>query len=226
LISSVKRAFKKFDADAKTEKKDLRKKHEIWFETDEDILGGAECNKHIDLNEYEDAQGDSDFYRKHRNNATTAKSDIARNRYSQQLDFGLMDLAKKRFKVLALMDYQKKSFVQNQLRKSNEMPGLRSPMLLAQDPTFKFKRVYKNLNLEVNKEAAEDLLTDRSVISQKENIPDLTGEAIKNQQEKNAPTNRKTVVIAEPGMSDLTLRRSKTDLEIAQGNLSTFWTLG
>ncbi len=178
-----------------------KKKHEIWFETDEDILEGAECNKHIDLNEYEDAQGDSDFYRKHRNNAATAKTDIARNRYSQQLDFGLMDLARKRFKVLALMDYQKKTFVQNQLRKSNEMPGLRSPMLLAQDPTFKFKRVYKNSNLELTNnlenEDAEVLLTDRSL--------------------KNNNPGEKTVTIQEPDTKGLTLQKAKSDLQISAG---------
>jgi len=70
-----------------------------------------------------------------------------------------------------------------------------------------------------NEEAAENLLTDRSFMSRNENVPDSTGEASKN-------ATRKTVVIAEPDMRDLTLQRARTDLGIGQGNLSTFWTLG
>ena len=98
---------------------------QVWFEKDEDVLQGAKCNEHINLAEYDDEQADADFYRKHRSNAVTGKTDIARNRISSQLDRCLIDLSRKRFKILAMKEFHKKTFVQNQLRKSDSMPGLR-----------------------------------------------------------------------------------------------------
>lgn len=120
-------AFKKFEEERRFVKKEPKNrfKHEFWFEKDDDVLQGAECNKHINLADYDDEQADADFFRKHRSNAVTGKTDIARNRYSSHLDRCLIDLSRKRFKILAMKEFQKKSFVQNQLRKSDSMPGLR-----------------------------------------------------------------------------------------------------
>ena len=121
-------AFKKFQYEES--KKNLknfscRYKHDFWFDEDEEILKGAEANKNVNLADYDDPQGDHDFYRKYRNVTNTGKIDIEMNRHSKQLDGRLVDLSRERFKTICMLEYKKHEFVEKQLRKSESLPGLR-----------------------------------------------------------------------------------------------------
>ena len=121
-------AFKKFqyEESKKNDKNNFcRYKHDFWFDEDEEILKGAEANKNVNLADYDDPQGDHDFYRKYRNVTNTGKIDIEMNRHSKQLDSQLVDLSRERFKTIGMLEYKKHEFVKKQLRKSESLPGLR-----------------------------------------------------------------------------------------------------
>ena len=97
----------------------------VWFVEDDENLDEEEIKKNIDLAEYDDPQGDSDFYRKHRRSANVSKVESAKNIINKQLDAKLIDLSRERYKIIGNLDYQKKEFVRKQLAKSESLPGLR-----------------------------------------------------------------------------------------------------
>lgn len=87
-------------------------------------------------------------------------------------------------------------------------------MLLAQDPTFKFRRVYKNSKLNYDSEN-DNLLTDRSSNSHKEQlaekIPPIESSNAKVTPVKSADVKVKSILKSDSLNS---LSRAKTDLEI------------
>lgn len=130
-------AFKRFDDEVEVKKAAIEKQktktrfdHEFWFEDDTDTLKGAIGNKDIDLSDADIKNTNSlDFYRTNRR-AVTTKTDIEINRHTKQLDVKLIDLSKERYKILGVLDYEKKKFVRHQLLKSESLPGLRSFLIL------------------------------------------------------------------------------------------------
>ena len=124
-------AFKRFEEEIDLEKIEKEKKkkksgrfvHQFWYENDEEILNGSSVQNSISLNESTE-KDDFDFYRTNRK-AVTTKTDIEINRQSKQLGTRLIDLSKERYKVIGILDYEKKKFVRNQMLKSESLPGLR-----------------------------------------------------------------------------------------------------
>lgn len=56
--------------------------------------------------------------------AVIQKSDIERNLRQKLFETELIDLSKARFKTLEMMEYQKKLFIERQLKKAKSLPGL------------------------------------------------------------------------------------------------------
>jgi hypothetical protein len=56
--------------------------------------------------------------------AIIQKTDIERNLRAKLFERELIDLSKARFKKLEMMDYQKKLFIEKQLKKAKSLPGL------------------------------------------------------------------------------------------------------
>lgn len=101
-----------------------KKSKEFWLDDDDFWMSGSP--RQIDLAEYDDADQEAEFYRKHRNSGMySSKADAEKNLLYKMLDSRLMDLSKDRFKVLGYLDYQKKLFIKKQLLKSKSLPGLK-----------------------------------------------------------------------------------------------------
>ena len=71
--------------------------------------------------------------------AVITKSDIERNLRLKLFESELIDLSKARFKTLEMMDYQKRLFIERQLRKAKSLPGLLRCVLFF---TFIIHQVY------------------------------------------------------------------------------------